>query len=268
MLLIGACAGDGGDDDDGAAAAMGASVEVVQVIDGDTLEVAIDGATERVRLIGINTPERDECLYDEATRALEDLVDGRPVRLEADRSDRDQYGRLLRYVFVGHVFVNEALVADGFAISRPYPPDTERQHRLDRAQAEAQEAERGQWAPDACGRPVAGGPGLAIVRIDHDPPGDDTLVLDEELVVIANTGEEPIALDGWTLRDTSASHRFTFPDLSLAPGDEVIVHSGCGAAGANDLYWCVEGSAVWNNDGDTAFLVDPAGNVVTSRSYE
>ena len=238
------------------------------MIDGDTLDVRVEGTVERVRLVGINTPERDECLYDEAADALAELVEGARVRLERDQSDRDQYGRLLRYVFVGDTFVNEVLVADGLAISRAYGADTRRQQTLDRAQAEAQAGGRGQWADDACGRPAAGGAGLTIARIEPDPPGDDTLVLDQELVVVANEGPDPVALEGWILRDESSTHRFPFPDLTLEPGEEITIHSGCGTPDEADLYWCVRGSAIWNNDGDTAFLVDPAGNVATSESYE
>ena len=53
---------------------------------------------------------------------------------------------------------------------------------------------------------------------------------------------------------------------ALAPGASVAVHTGCGRPTATDLYWCNEGSAVWNNSGDTAFLLDPAGNIAASRS--
>jgi micrococcal nuclease len=243
-------------------------VTVVEVVDGDTVEVDIDGRRERVRLVGINAPERDECLAGEATTALADLLARDEIRLERDQSDRDQYGRLLRYVFAGGELVNEVLVAQGLAISRAYPPDTARQDALDRAQTEAREAQRGQWAPDACGRPAEGAAALAIAEIRADPPGDDTVVLNDEFVVIANEGADAVPLAGWGLRDESASHRFTFPAATLDPGEAITVHSGCGTASDTDLYWCVAGSAVWNNDGDTVFLVDPAGNVAVSRSYE
>jgi hypothetical protein len=69
------------------------------------------------------------------------------------------------------------------------------------------------------------------------------------------------------VRDESASHRFTFPDgFGLAGGATVRIHTGCGPDTATDLHWCISGSAVWNNDGDTAFLVDPAGNVNDQRA--
>ncbi|WP_186814574.1 thermonuclease family protein [Actinotalea fermentans] len=75
--------------------------QVTQVIDGDTIEVSRDGVVERVRLLGIDTPERDQCGYAEATALAADLVTGREVTLVVGSSDdRDRYERLLRFVEV------------------------------------------------------------------------------------------------------------------------------------------------------------------------
>lgn len=94
--------------DDGAAgsradapAGPGAGWQVTRVVDGDTVEVSRDGVVERVRLLGIDTPERGECGYDEATALVGDLVAGRAVTLVVGSSDdRDRYDRLLRFVEV------------------------------------------------------------------------------------------------------------------------------------------------------------------------
>jgi endonuclease YncB( thermonuclease family) len=96
---------------------------VVDVIDGDTIDVEIDGQVYRVRYIGVNTPERDEPCYREARDANAAWVDGRMVTLERDQSETDRFDRLLRYVYVGDVFVNAALVQDGYAEAVLYPPD-------------------------------------------------------------------------------------------------------------------------------------------------
>jgi micrococcal nuclease len=70
------------------------------------------------------------------------------------------------------------------------------------------------------------------------------------------------------LKDESATHRFSFPDgFSLHPAGAVRIYTGCGADTADSLYWCVSGSAVWNNSGDTAVLLDPNGNIVYSLGY-
>lgn len=241
---------------------------VVGVTDGDTLTVDLAGREEDVRLIGINTPERGECFADDATAALGDLLAGREVRLLADVSDRDQYDRLLRYVFVDDTFVNEAMVRGGYALAYRYEPDVARADELDAAQADAEEAGRGLWAPDACGRVDDAAGSLVIGDLVADPPGDDTLDANAEYVVVRNDGDAAVDLTGWGVKDESASHRFAFPSgFSLAAGASVTVHTGCGAPSATDLFWCNQGSAVWNNDGDTAFLLDPEGNIVDTLAY-
>ncbi len=241
---------------------------VVGVTDGDTLTVELAGREEDVRLIGINTPESGECFAAEATAALTDLVAGREVRLVRDESDRDQFDRLLRYVFVGDTFVNRRLVEDGFALAYRYEPDVARADELDAAQASAEAAGRGLWAPDACGRVDSDAGSVVIGELVADPPGDDTLDANAEYVVIRNAGPDEVDLTGWGVKDETASHRFSFPvGFTLPAGGSVTVHTGCGTPSATDLFWCNEGSAIWNNDGDTAFLLDPDGNIVDTRAY-
>lgn len=237
---------------------------VVEVVDGDTVVVEIGGERERLRLVGINAPERGECLADEAARRLRERVDGRDVELIVDRTDRDRYGRLLRYVELDGADVGGELVRAGLALARRYPPDTARADGYERLQAEAQEARVGMWGVNACG-PVAVDADLAITEVRFDADGDDNLNLNDEWVRITNRGDAAVDLTGWVLKDTSAAHRYRFPDgFSLEPGAGVTVRTGCGADAATDLHWCSEGSAVWNNSGDTAFLLDPSGNVVDS----
>jgi micrococcal nuclease len=104
---------------------------VTRVIDGDTIIVDIDGVEYRVRYIGIDTPETVapgqpiECYGKEASERNRDLVEGKTVSLEKDVSETDQFGRLLRYVWVGETMVNAALVADGYALASTYPPDVQ-----------------------------------------------------------------------------------------------------------------------------------------------
>ena len=96
---------------------------VTRVIDGDTIEVNLEGLIYRVRYIGIDTPEMGEPCADEATEANRQLVEGKTVWLEKDISETDKYGRLLRYVYVDDIFVNEELVRLGLALPSSYPPD-------------------------------------------------------------------------------------------------------------------------------------------------
>lgn len=102
---------------------------VVKVIDGDTIDVDLNGVTERVRLAGIDAPElaRDsneaECLAEAATNFLQNLVSGREIILLPDslQENRDQYGRLIRYVYLtdGNS-INEALLSEGVVIAADY----------------------------------------------------------------------------------------------------------------------------------------------------
>lgn len=249
------------------ASGEGETATVVGVVDGDTLRVSIGGTVEKLRLIGINTPESGECYADEATVRMIGLVDGQTAQLVSDVSNRDQYGRLLRYVYVDGVFVNEVMVREGFAIARRYEPDTAMADLLDAAQAEALAKRVGLWAPDACG-PALTAALLRIEQVMYDAPGDDSQNLNGEWVAIGNVGDTPVDLSGWVLKDESASHRYYFPSgfVLLADGS-VTVHSGCGADTHATLYWCVSGSAIWNNSGDTAFLLDSSGNIVDIWSY-
>jgi len=243
-------------------------VMVVDVIDGDTLDVIrTDGSPDRVRLIGINAPERDECWAAEATSVLTVLTSGdSEIGITRDVSDRDQFGRLLRYLWVGSMSVNEELVRRGAAISRRYPPDVAMSDRLEAAQQEAREAGVGLWAPDACG--PSSDADLHIVDWRPDATGNDSENLNDEWIRLGNQGEEIVDLTGWSIKDESATNRYSFPSgFSIIPGEEVIVYSGCGEDFGTSLYWCSVGSAIWNNDGDTAFLIDPSGNTHVSRNY-
>lgn len=95
--------------------------KVTRVIDGDTIE--IEGG-ESVRLICIDTPERGEERYLEATHFLEDLILNKRVELVKDISERDKYNRLLRYIYLDGDFINKIMVEEGLAEAYPYRPDT------------------------------------------------------------------------------------------------------------------------------------------------
>ena len=122
VVLMSACTLD--DFGGGGAESGGETGRVTRVIDGDTIDVSINGNSYRVRYIGVNTPELDEICYREALDANAALVEGQTVRLERDVSDTDQYDRLLRYIYVGERFVNAELIANGWAEAVEYAPDT------------------------------------------------------------------------------------------------------------------------------------------------
>ena len=128
---------------------------VVSVSDGDTFTVSVGDSREKVRLIGIDTPETKhptkgvQCWGPEASEfTTRTLAVGTRVRLVRDVEARDRYGRLLAYVYLAdsNVFFNLELVRLGFARPYPFPPNTT--HKADFAAAawDAQRAGRGLWA--------------------------------------------------------------------------------------------------------------------------
>jgi len=127
LLTVSACddlADAGGSGGDGVVTIPeGQVARVSSVIDGDTIDVLLDGRRERIRYVGVNTPERDEPCYADATQANRDLVEGKEVVLVTDTTETDRFGRLLRYIYADGVFVNEALVRDGYAEAVLYEPD-------------------------------------------------------------------------------------------------------------------------------------------------
>lgn len=127
---------------------------VIRVVDGDTIEVEIEGETHKVRYIGIDTPETVDprrpvgCFGEEASAANKALVEGRIVGLEGDISDTDRFGRLLRYVWLNDSeMVNAILVREGYAQSSAYPPDVRYQELFNGLEAGARSAGRGLWGP-------------------------------------------------------------------------------------------------------------------------
>ena len=143
---------DGGDE---AATPARSEATVVRVVDGDTIQVRLArGAIERVRYIGIDTPESVkpntpvQCFAKAASAFNERLVGGRRVTLVRDVEERDRYGRLLAYVYrrPDGLFVNEELVRRGYARPLTIPPDVRFSGRFARLAQEARRAAKGLWA--------------------------------------------------------------------------------------------------------------------------
>ena len=150
-LLMCGCARDSATATDGKAT-------VVRVIDGDTIVVHIGGHEENVRLLGIDTPETHkpdtpvECYGPEASERMTALLpQGATVRLVRDVEARDRYGRLLAYVYRDSdgLFIDRAMVSEGYAGTLAIPPNLAHRDELDAAAAAAKTAQRGLW--QACG---------------------------------------------------------------------------------------------------------------------
>jgi micrococcal nuclease len=120
--------------------------QVVSVHDGGTLTVLLGGRHAKVRLIGIEAPEQDQSPWGEQAReALKSMVEEKTVRLETDVTKRDQYKRLLAYVYTAEIFVNAEMVRQGQAVLKTVPPNVAHVEEYRKAQMEAREAGRGVW---------------------------------------------------------------------------------------------------------------------------
>lgn len=119
------------------------TAKVERIVDGDTL-VLTNG--EKVRLIGIDTPEKGEEYYYEAGDYLGNLTLNKTLHLEKDISDTDKYGRSLYYLYTDDLFVNAEMVASGYARSYPYKPDTKHSFLFDCLQQQAKEQKLIIWS--------------------------------------------------------------------------------------------------------------------------
>jgi hypothetical protein len=122
------------------------------------------------------------------------------------------------------------------------------------------------WGPDGC---RADRDDVDVVlHVEADPPGDDDADRNGEWLDIRNVASDTLDVGGWTVKDESATHRYTFaPGTAVASGARLRLHTGCGDDTAAARYWCNTSSAVWNNGGDTAFLLDADGRTVATYTY-
>jgi micrococcal nuclease len=128
------------------------AAKVTRVVDGDTLEVTISGKKETIRMILVDTPETKkpntpiQPFGEEASAFTKETLEGKDVKLERDVSERDQYKRLLYYVYLGDKSFNEMLLEKGLARVAVYPPDVKYVDQFREKQKKAQEAKLGIWS--------------------------------------------------------------------------------------------------------------------------
>ena len=227
--------------DPAASATPSAGCRVSAVIDGDTIEVAGCADAGRVRLLLVDTPElsKHDCYAEEAVTFVRELA-GHSVVLERDRTDRDKYGRLLRYVLLDGRLFNEDLVRGGYAKLLAYA-DVKYKSRIAAAASEARANRRGLWG--ACGTGSCLGD-LRITAMDKKA----------ESVTISGRGE----LSGWEIVSArgAATQRYKFPAGFTLDG---VVDVVSGVPRFEDtaarLWWTAD--TVWSNtEDDNALLYD------------
>ncbi len=205
---------------------------VTKAVDGDTLNTDMG----KVRLLGINAPERNAYGYDQAKDFLK-LYEDKEVDLIRVNEDKDPYGRLLRYVFFEGKNINELLVKNGFAHTYYYEED-DFTSKLVRAEREARKKQEGIWtkSTNKCSKCII------VSAINEVDPG--------EYVELKNICFIACSLEGWTIKD-EATHLKTLDFSLLAQQKRKIDYKG----------------RVWNDDGDTLFLRDEKGLLVLFYRY-
>ena len=125
---------------------------VTRVVDGDTIKVNYHGAEETVRFIGVDTPEsvhpdktKNVPYGKVATAFTKEKLENKTVGLEFDVSERDQYGRLLAYVYLDDKMFNMILLEEGHAMVATYPPNVKYVEEFTAAQEKARKGEKGLW---------------------------------------------------------------------------------------------------------------------------
>jgi micrococcal nuclease len=257
---------------------------VINVVDGDTIDVRFqNGTTSTVRLLGVDTLEPRGAVSpeefgipvtaaadaqlkteaDAATRFVREQLAGEQVTLVSDpeADDRGSFDRLLRYVLVEGESINEALLRRGHA--RVFESSFTNRSVYRDLVTDAMAADRGVWSFEGSSRASAA-TSVAVSATQIDAPGSEFDNLDAETVTLLNTGNEPLSLAGWTVRDT-ATHVFTFGDRDLAPGETVTIVTGEGEATRSTVYWGRD-APVWNNNGDRVIVQRADGTTVQNAS--
>ena len=241
--------------------------EVAEVVDGDTIKVWLDGQLQGLRYIGVDTPETSfgtEPFGPEAADLNSRLVLGKQALLYRDVSEVDRYGRLLRYVVVDGVFINDELVRGGYAEAKDYPPDTACAALFHRTQAAAQTAKAGMWAAGFMALPVATKP-TGNQPTNGGTNNASTVIITAvdkraEVVTIRNNGSTAVNLAGWVLVSEKGNQACALGG-TLAAGQSLAIWAQSGAG-----YSCNFGDPIWNNSqSDPAALYNAAGQLVSRK---
>jgi micrococcal nuclease len=240
-------------------------VSVTNIVDGDTIYVDYK---EKVRFVGVNTPEIGQAGSSEAKKYVSDRIMGKQVYLDVDDKKRmDMYGRTLATIFIEGVNLNAELLCKGFAEVMYYPPS-----EFDPYSWKASCAVTTTPPPSpttissstTTSAPTASNC-ISIYQFNYDAIGNDNYNLNDEYVTFQNKCNTPIEMKSWTIEDL-ASNFYTFPVFTLDTNSKVTLYTGSGSDSDTQLYWN-RNQAVWNNDGDTLFLRDQRGNIVLEYKY-
>lgn len=250
------------------------TAQVINVVDGDTIDVLLNGAEYRVRYILVDTPETKhptkgvQPFGPEASEANRQMVEGQTVYLEKDVSNTDRYDRLLRYVYLpdGRM-VNEELLRLGLAQVATFPPDVKYVDRFTAVQREAQAAGVGLWGATPVAEPTAAS---GIVSPSEDSATGDgnrvtiiALNKRDEYVTLRNGGAAAVDLSGWRLLSEKGDQNCALGGV-IGPGETLRVWALASDAGQGGFN-CGFTENIWNNSDPDAAVLFNAGDAVVAR---
>ncbi len=229
----------------------GEAAFVSKIIDGDTIEIE---SGERVRLIGINAPEKNQFCYEEAKDELEKLILNKTVILKKDKENKDRYSRLLRYVYYKNMLVNSYLLEKGLVYYYPY---SEEYPDLKKSELIGMRNKGCLWNFSDTGC-------IEIEKFNYDAEGNDRNNLNDEYITFKNVCNNNLEIKNWKIID-EANHYFTM-DINLKTSEKITLHTGKGINNKTDIYWN-SNIPVWNNDGDTLYVGDEKNQLVLIKRY-
>ena len=229
------------------------NMTVTEVIDGDTFYL---GNGDKIRMLGINTPESGRPYAQESTDFLTNMILGKEVTLVNDskNDDVDSYGRLLAHVYVNDTFVNYEIIKAGYAFWYPYTSGTDFDTEYEAAQNDASNNKIGLWTESSYN--------LTIDYIEYDPEGEEA---DGEYLVLTNHENYNVTMVGWFLQDEAAQTAYEF-NLTIESNTTIRIYTGSGTDNSTTIFWGWH-QGIWNNSGDFAILQDENGYMVDSYRY-
>jgi len=249
-------------------------VRVDDVIDGDTfLAVMPDGSKEYIRFLGIDAPETTptdnaaeefgnisnlDCIAEWGEKAIQfttSMLENRNVSIKFDplAGMTDYSGKFIAYVYLQDDDFAEILIEQGYA--RVYTEaEYEKKSEYLEYQKKAIVNSTGLWGCEETQETVkeqTKSP-IIILEVHYDADGDDNMNLNDEYIVLKNTGENEVNLQGWFIEDVSMN-KFYFPDILIQPGSTITLHTGVGINMPDRLYWG-SSTEIWDNHHDTVYL--------------
>ncbi len=223
------------------------SVHITRVIDGDT----IVAGNETIRLLGINTPERKDYLYNEANEFLNASVFNKTVYLDFGKRETDKYGRTLAYIFLDGKNINLELVEEGYA--NPYFLEGKDKYYGKFFQAWNKCIEKNQnlceKSVDECSR--------CIILKKFDSRNEE--------IVFYNQCNFICEMTNWSIKDEGRK-KFIFPKFFLESNTEIKIITADLKDNDKTFFWKNE-TNVWTETGDTLFLRDDKGKLVLWENY-